>query len=74
MGAGDHGRMGVKDRFGGSGAPWELIKEFEVSEEPIAPSEVTDNPFGISRRYHLTFIPMSWACKAHGNSKRSAIQ
>ena len=28
--------MGVKDRFGDSGAPWELIKEFEVSAEHIA--------------------------------------
>jgi hypothetical protein len=25
----------VKDRFGESGAPWELIKEFEVSAEHI---------------------------------------
>jgi len=30
------GRIGVKDRFGDSGAPWELIKEFEVSAEHIA--------------------------------------
>ena len=28
--------IGVKDRFGESGAPWELIKEFEVSAEHIA--------------------------------------
>jgi transketolase len=28
--------IGVKDRFGDSGAPWELIKEFEVSAEHIA--------------------------------------
>ena len=28
--------IGVKDRFGESGAPWELIKEFEVSGEHIA--------------------------------------
>ncbi|HKS76029.1 MAG TPA: transketolase, partial [Terriglobales bacterium] len=27
------GAIGVKDRFGDSGAPWELIKEFEVSAE-----------------------------------------
>jgi transketolase len=26
----------VKDRFGESGAPWELIKEFEISAEHIA--------------------------------------
>jgi transketolase len=30
------GMIGVKDRFGESGAPWELIKEFEVSAEHIA--------------------------------------
>ena len=30
------GAVGVKDRFGESGAPWELIKEFEVSGEHIA--------------------------------------
>ncbi|MGB2869972.1 MAG: transketolase [Bacteroidota bacterium] len=29
------GSIGVKDRFGESGAPWELIKEFEVSAEHI---------------------------------------
>jgi transketolase len=30
------GTIGVKDRFGESGAPWELVKEFEVSAEHIA--------------------------------------
>jgi transketolase len=30
------GAIGVQDRFGESGAPWELIKEFEVSAEHIA--------------------------------------
>lgn len=30
------GAIGVKDRFGDSGAPWELIKDFEVSAEHIA--------------------------------------
>ena len=30
------GAVGVKDRFGDSGAPWELVKEFEVSGEHIA--------------------------------------
>ncbi|MBM4165867.1 MAG: transketolase [Ignavibacteria bacterium] len=30
------GAIGVKDRFGDSGAPWELVKEFEVSAEYIA--------------------------------------
>ncbi len=32
--------VGVKDRFGESGAPWELIKEFEVSAEHIAQKAV----------------------------------
>jgi transketolase len=30
------GAIGVRDRFGDSGVPWELIKEFEVSAEHIA--------------------------------------
>lgn len=30
------GSIGVKDRFGDSGAPWELVKEFELSAEHIA--------------------------------------
>lgn len=30
------GAIGVNDRFGDSGAPWELIKEFQVSAEYIA--------------------------------------
>ncbi len=30
------GMIGVKDRFGESGFPWELVKEFEVSAEHIA--------------------------------------
>jgi transketolase len=30
------GAIGVRDRFGDSGAPWELIREFEVSAEHIA--------------------------------------
>ncbi len=34
------GAVGVKDRFGDSGAPWELIKEFEVSAEHIAQKAV----------------------------------
>jgi len=32
----DMGMIGVKDRFGDSGYPWELVKEFEVSAEHIA--------------------------------------
>ncbi|MFI5252217.1 MAG: transketolase [Bacteroidota bacterium] len=34
------GFIGVKDRYGESGAPWELIKEFEVSAEHIAQKAV----------------------------------
>ncbi|MBM4167550.1 MAG: transketolase [Ignavibacteria bacterium] len=34
------GAIGVKDRFGESGAPWELIKAFEVSGEHIAQKAV----------------------------------
>ena len=30
------GAIGIQDRFGESGAPWELIREFEVSAEHIA--------------------------------------
>jgi transketolase len=30
------GAVGVRDRFGESGAPWELIKEFGLSAEHIA--------------------------------------
>jgi transketolase len=30
------GAIGVNDRFGDSGEPWELIKEFQVSAEHIA--------------------------------------
>jgi transketolase len=30
------GAIGVKDRFGDSGAPWELVKDFELSAEHIA--------------------------------------
>jgi transketolase len=33
--------IGIKDRFGESGAPWELIKEFEVSAEHIAQKALT---------------------------------
>jgi transketolase len=34
------GSIGVKDRFGESGAPWELIKEFELAAEHIAQKAV----------------------------------
>jgi len=34
------GAVGIQDRFGESGAPWELIKEFGVSAEHIAAKAV----------------------------------
>jgi transketolase len=34
------GAIGVKDRFGDTGAPWELVKELEVSAEHIAQKAV----------------------------------
>lgn len=34
------GAIGVKDRFGESGAPWELVKVFEVSAEHIAETAI----------------------------------
>jgi len=34
------GSIGVKDRFGESGAPWELVKEFEVAAEHIVQKAV----------------------------------
>ena len=47
--------IGVKDRFGDSGAPWELVKELEVSAEHIAVKAVglmthKHEPVGISAR------------------------
>jgi transketolase len=30
------GAIGVRDRFGDSGAPWEMVKELELSAEHIA--------------------------------------
>ena len=44
----DTGAIGVKDRFGDSGAPWELVKELQVSAEHIACR--TRPPSGISGR------------------------
>jgi len=32
--------IGVKDRFGDSGAPWELVKELQVSAEHIAETAI----------------------------------
>lgn len=34
------GAIGINDRFGDSGAPWELVKEFQVSAEHIAAKAV----------------------------------
>jgi transketolase len=34
------GAIGVKDRFGDSGSPWEMVKELEVSAEHIAQKAV----------------------------------
>jgi len=50
------GAIGVKDRFGDSGAPWELIKEFEVSAEHIAKKAVElmeVKRAGVSAEEHL---------------------
>jgi transketolase len=44
------GAIGVKDRFGDSGAPWELIKEFEVSAEHIAHKAV--ELVGVKKSFH----------------------
>jgi transketolase len=46
------GAIGVKDRFGDSGAPWELIKEFEVSAEHIAQKAVELMGVKKGRRLH----------------------
>jgi transketolase len=50
------GAIGVKDRFGDSGAPWELIKEFEVSAEHIARKAVElmeIKKSGVGKEEHL---------------------
>jgi len=50
------GAIGVKDRFGDSGAPWELVKEFEVSAEHIAKKAVElmqVKRTGVERNEHL---------------------
>lgn len=46
------GAIGVKDRFGDSGAPWELIKEFEVSAEHIAQKAMDLMHLKRSRGFH----------------------
>lgn len=47
--------IGIKDRFGDSGAPWELVKELEVSAEHIAAKAVglmahKREPVGVARQ------------------------
>jgi transketolase len=46
------GAIGVKDRFGDSGAPWELVKEFEVSAEHIAQKAI--ELMGIKKARHVS--------------------
>jgi len=53
------GAIGVKDRFGDSGAPWELIKEFEVSAEHIAHKAV-----------ELMAIKKKWSEEKKSDEKR----
>ena len=54
------GAVGVKDRFGDSGAPWELVKEFEVSAEHIAQKAVElmdlKNAHRLAHEERLSFV------------------
>ena len=50
------GAIGVKDRFGDSGAPWELIKEFEVSAEHVAQKAVELVGIKRARREESTLV------------------
>ncbi len=43
------GMIGVQDRFGESGFPWELVKEFEVSAEHIAAKAKSLHELKLSR-------------------------
>ncbi|HXZ79939.1 MAG TPA: transketolase [Terriglobales bacterium] len=56
------GAVGVKDRFGDSGAPWELIKEFEVSAEHIA-----------QRAAELMAIKKGRAASSRNQAEREAL-
>ncbi len=47
------GAIGVQDRFGDSGAPWELIKEFGVSAEHIAAKARELMKIKVARLYEL---------------------
>ncbi len=57
------GAIGVKDRFGDSGAPWELIKEFEVSAEHIA-----------HRALQLMAVKKSRAVERHDAATLTAVR
>jgi transketolase len=71
------GMIGVKDRFGESGAPWELVKEFEVSAEHIAAeakrlydlkvAELTGGASGARRR-------STAAARKRGAAKKAATR
>lgn len=56
------GAIGVQDRFGDSGAPWELIKEFEVSAEHIAHKaiELVD-----IKKNHRRSVEEQWLAGSH---------
>jgi len=58
------GMVGVKDRFGESGAPWELVKEFEVSAEHIAAEA--------KRLYDLKVAKLVGDLPKRGGAKRKA--
>jgi len=53
------GAIGVKDRFGDSGAPWELIKEFEVSAEHIAHKALDLMAVKKQRSNHANDVPLT---------------
>ena len=61
------GAIGVKDRFGDSGAPWELIKEFEFSAEHIAQKalelmEIKGAGLGVEQQLIADCRTDSWMC------------
>ena len=54
------GAIGVQDRFGDSGAPWELIREFEVSAEHIAAKARELMVVKLKRCVRICWKSMSW--------------
>jgi transketolase len=60
------GMVGVKDRFGESGAPWELVKEFEVSAEHVAAEA--------KRLYDLKVAKLLGGLPKRGAAKRKSMQ